>query len=99
MRVLLLEDNPADARLLKEALSETGIHLTHVVRLADAVEHLERGEADIVLLDLTVPDSHGFETFVRAQSCAGDVPIVVLSGSKTKTWRCGLCGRGPRTIW
>ena len=83
MRVLLLEDNPADARLLKEALSETGeagIELTHVARLAEAVEHLEEGEADIVLLDLTVPDSHGFETFVTAQSCAGDVPIVVLSG-------------------
>ena len=83
MRVLLLEDNPADARLLKEALSETGetgIQLIHVTRLADAVAHLEADEADLVLLDFSVPDSHGFETFVRARSCAGDVPIVVLSG-------------------
>ena len=84
MRVLLLEDNPADTRLIEEAISEAadaGVELVHVTRLASALEQLEAGDVDLVLLDLSVPDSHGFETFTKAQISAGEVPIVVLSGS------------------
>ena len=84
MRVLLLEDNPADARLIEEAVSEAadaGVELVHVTRLASALEHLEAGDVDLVLLDLSVPDSYGFETFTKAQTGAGEVPIVVLSGT------------------
>ena len=84
MRVLLLEDNPTDARLIEEAISETadaGVELVHVTRLASALEQLGAGEVDLVLLDLSVPDSHGFETFTQAQTSAGEVPIVVLSGT------------------
>ena len=84
MRVLLLEDNPADARLIEEAVSEAadaGVELVHVTRLAPALEQLEAGDVDLVLLDLSVPDSHGFETFTKAQTSAGEVPIVVLSGT------------------
>ena len=84
MRVLLLEDNPADARLIEEAVSEAadaGVELVRVGRLASALEQLEAGDVDLVLLDLSVPDSHGFETFTKAQTSAGEVPIVVLSGT------------------
>lgn len=84
MRVLLLEDNPADARLIEAALSEAGdagMELVHVTRLAPALERLEAGDVDLLLLDLSVPDSHGFETFTKARASAGEVPIVVLSGT------------------
>ena len=84
MRVLLLEDNPADARLIEEAVSEAadaGMELVHVTRLAPALEQLEAGDIDLLLLDLSVPDSHGFETFTKARTSAGEVPIVVLSGA------------------
>ena len=84
MRVLLLEDNPADARLIQEAVFEAadaGVELVHITRLASALEQLEAGDVDLLLLDLSVPDSHGFETFTKAQTSAGEVPIVVLSGT------------------
>ena len=83
MRVLLVEDNPGDARLLEENLSEAGdgaFELTHVGRLADGLECLSEGVFDIVLLDLSLPDSQGLETFSTAQAMAPQVPIVVLTG-------------------
>ena len=88
IRVLLVEDNPADADLIAEALADaefaepTGSIFELVVadRLARAQEWLAHGDVDIVLLDLSLPDSQGFETFVRIAERAPGVPIVVLSG-------------------
>src|SRR5215212_840163 len=81
--VLLVEDNPGDARLIREALREAGAGrwLVEVAdRLATAVARLETGGIDIVLLDLSLPDMHGFATFTSAHAAAPDVPIVVLTG-------------------
>ena len=86
--VLLVEDNPGDARLIQEALKDAAeidsagptFRLTRAERLADGLARLTEGEVDVLLLDLSLPDSHGFETFTRAQARAPGVPIVVLSG-------------------
>ena len=83
IRVLLMEDNPGDARLLQVLLAEaagTEFDLLCVVRLAEALEALESGPFDVALLDLNVPDSHGFETFERVRANAPDVPLIVLTG-------------------
>jgi sigma-B regulation protein RsbU (phosphoserine phosphatase) len=85
IRALLVEDNAGDARLIREMLRESRagqpvVELTHVDRLAAGLEHLATDEADVVLLDLTLPDSRGFDTFARTHAAAPDVPIVVLSG-------------------
>ena len=85
IRALLVEDNPGDARLIREMLREAGaghaaVDLVHADRLAAGLAHLAGCGADVVLLDLSLPDSHGFETFEAAHNAAPDVPIVVLSG-------------------
>src|SRR5579864_9257102 len=83
IRVLLVEDNPGDARLLVELLRETEagrLKLEQVDRLNTALERLSRERFDLVLLDLSLPDEQGLNTLVRAHACAPKVPIVVLTG-------------------
>jgi signal transduction histidine kinase/DNA-binding NarL/FixJ family response regulator len=84
LRVLLVEDNPGDARLIELLLLEAGRHesiaLTHVDRLAAAREAITRGTVDVVLLDLGLPDSQGLSTLTRMRAVAGDAAIVVLTG-------------------
>lgn len=81
--VLLVEDNPGDARLILELLGEVqagGFDLERVGRLDHALDRLARTGVDVVLLDLGLPDSQGLDTFVRARRGAPDEPIVVISG-------------------
>ncbi len=83
IKILLVEDDPEDAFLLKEALTEAGaagFDLTHVPMLETAVERLSDGGFDVVLLDLSLPDGSGLETVKRTMPAAPDVPIVVLTG-------------------
>jgi two-component system sensor histidine kinase/response regulator len=88
LRILLIEDNPGDARLVQEALSErpTGVHfdLQVVGKLSDGLKKLSAELIDIVLLDLNLPDSFGFETFNRLHEQYTNVPIIVLSGVGTE---------------
>ena len=82
--VLLVEDNPGDVRLLREALAEANdteeFRLSHVDRLDSALQRLAEGGVDIVLLDLSLPDEHGLDTVKRTLVAAPHVPIVVLTG-------------------
>jgi signal transduction histidine kinase len=81
--VLLVEDNPGDARLIREALSEPGSHRHHVdwvERLQPALDRLASGGVDVVLLDLSLPDSSGLGTLSAVTTAAPDVPVVVLTG-------------------
>jgi PAS domain S-box-containing protein len=82
LKVLLVEDNPADARLVQEMLKDLHrqIELTHAPRLRDALAHLRSQAFSAILLDLSLPDSDGLETFVRARAEAGQAPILVLTG-------------------
>jgi signal transduction histidine kinase len=82
-RALLIEDNPDDACLLEEALNEAkdaSIELVHVEQLNDAAKLLKEKAFDVILLDLSLPDSRGIETVLRMQSEAPAVPIIVLTG-------------------
>ncbi len=83
LRVLLVEDNPGDADLVKEALSEsngTQFAVTVVTCLADALAALRRSQFDLVLLDPGLPDCQGIETYGRLRAAAPDVALVVLTG-------------------
>lgn len=83
IRVLLIEDNPGDARLIQEALAEVRgaqFHLECADHLLTGLERLSEGGIGVILLDLSLPDSHGLNTFVRAHNRAPEVPIVVLTG-------------------
>jgi serine phosphatase RsbU (regulator of sigma subunit) len=81
--VLLIEDNRGDARLIQEYLAEVeGLSFTLEVheRFVTGLERLARGGIDVVLLDLSLPDSRGLETFVRLHREGPAVPVVVLTG-------------------
>src|ERR1051326_8511676 len=83
IRVLLVEDNPGDARLILEMLRETqdlDFELESLESLAPALARLSRTGVDVVLLDLGLPDSQGLETFSRVQAHLPNDPIVVISG-------------------
>jgi diguanylate cyclase (GGDEF)-like protein/PAS domain S-box-containing protein len=83
LEILLVEDNPTDALLLEQELEDTrsaSFHLTHVERLGDALQRLAEGNFDVVLLDLGLPDSQGFESFRLLQEPHPELPILVLTG-------------------
>jgi signal transduction histidine kinase len=83
MRLLLIEDNEDDAILIQEMLVEKkdlGIELEWVDCLSRGLTQLAQGKIDLVLLDLSLSDSHGLETLDTVQGHAQDVPIVVLTG-------------------
>lgn len=83
MKVLLVEDNPGDAALIRHAFSEVAdgtIDLTHIDRLSAALEILGKDDFDAILLDLSLPDSHGFETLAEVRDRVSQTPIVVLTG-------------------
>jgi PAS domain S-box-containing protein len=83
--VLLVEDNPGDARLLRELLRDNNglsSEVVHVQRLRDAVEHLRRAAPDVILLDLSLPDSQGLDTVSAILEIAAEVPVVVLTGHR-----------------
>lgn len=81
-QVLLIEDNPGDADLVRLRLVEgkSPVNVNCVNRLSDGLASLTRETPSIVLLDLNLPDSHGAETFRRVLEHSPNVPVVVLSG-------------------
>ena len=82
--VLVVEADPADARLIQEALagSEGGHFRVELVsRLSDALARLGREEIELVLLDLTLPDSSGVEAFDQVRQSAPTALVVVLSAA------------------
>ena len=83
IRILLVEDNPGDARLVEILLSEVDaprFAITHAERLGEALQWLEEQAFDVILLDLSLPDSSGLETVSRTRAAVPRTPMVVLSG-------------------
>ncbi len=82
IKILLIEDNPGDARLIRDGLSMggdgSGVQWTD--HLAKGLEMLELGQFDAVLLDLSLPDSQGLLTFEKLHRHAPRLPVVVLTG-------------------
>lgn len=88
LKLLLVEDNPGDARLVEEFLadSEIEIQITHVDRLSKVAEVLGREDFSVVLLDLSLPDSQGLETIQSVRQLYPQIPLVVFTGADdTKT--------------
>jgi len=84
MRILVIEDNDNDVALVRRLLADgpaQSAELVPVRSLKDAVARLANGDIEVVLLDLSLPDSYGLETFIRLQAHAANLPIVVLTGT------------------
>jgi signal transduction histidine kinase len=87
IRVLLIEDDPGDADLVRALAAEARdirLDIRSVDRLSTAVEILQRESFDLILSDLGLPDSQGIETFIRIYTVTPDVPIVLLTGISDK---------------
>lgn len=82
--LLLVEDNPGDADLFREFLSQAGresYQIIHVPLLAEAVATLRTQDIDVVVLDLGLPDCAGLDGVKRVREVAAQIPIVVLTGA------------------
>jgi two-component system, cell cycle response regulator len=81
LSVLVVEDNPAYARLVEETLKDSdGVRVEAAALLAEALDRLGRGGIDVVLLDLGLPDARGSDGFLRLTEEHPEVPVVVLTG-------------------
>ena len=83
IRVLLVEDGRKDARLIQTmlgAVTSVAFEVEYVDRLSGALKSLDQGDIDVVLLDLSLPDSQGLDTFTKIQAKAPNVPAVVMTG-------------------
>lgn len=85
LKVLLIEDNPADVLLMRHYLARAlsdQVEIQHYQRLAEVREFLskEKKDIDVILLDLGLPDSQGLDTFTRIHQQAPQIPVVILSG-------------------
>ena len=88
IRILLVEDNLVEARLLQELLSDARMatfEMTRAGRLDEAIERAQTRDFDIVLLDLSLPDASGIETFRLLHAAVDNLPIVVLTGMEDET--------------
>jgi DNA-binding NtrC family response regulator len=84
LRILVVEDNPADVDFIHEMLPQAGplnFKIESVERLSKALIRLERKDVDLVLLDLGLPDSHGLTTFHKLRKAVPDVPVIVLTST------------------
>ncbi|HEX7185284.1 MAG TPA: EAL domain-containing protein [Thermoanaerobaculia bacterium] len=81
-RVLLIEDNPSEALMIGETLraAPPRFEVEIAGRLSAGFEQLREGGIDVILLDLSLPDSQGFETFEKVLAAADGIPILVLTG-------------------
>jgi PAS domain S-box-containing protein len=88
INTLLLENDPEVLRMMQDVLGGTKsprFHLETADRLAEGLERLAKGGIDLVLLDLSLTDSQGFDTFAKVRSQAPQIPIVVLTALSDET--------------
>lgn len=99
LRLLLLEDNAGDVRLMRETLSEApgvSFSLEVAARLDDGLTRLAAETFDLVLLDLSLPDAHGLEALAAVRDAAPDLPVVVMSGSADEETAVRAVGEGAQ---
>ena len=99
VRVLFVEDNPGDARLVKEALAETRtaeFELTHVQHLHEGLRRLARHKFDVVLLDLLLDDTPRLGALLEIYEQSSRVPVVVLTGLEDASVRQWARKEGAR---
>lgn len=99
LHVLLVEDSRSDAHLIRALLRKSKLQpfdLECAGDLASALRRLKAGEFDAVLLDLSLPDSEGIETFTKAHAEAHEVPIVILTGLDDEETAVQAVGAGAQ---
>ncbi len=88
MKVCLIDDNPDDALLIREMLQEakgTSFTFHHSPLFFEGLDHLKEDPADVVLLDLGLPDSYGLDSITKLHQDFPDIPIIVLTSAQDET--------------
>lgn len=88
IKILLIEDNPGDQFLIQQMLNEAGeasFELVSVNKISAGLKQLHQENFDVVLLDLSLPDSHGFETIDRLNNQPIKLPVIVLTEYDDRT--------------
>ena len=99
MRILIVEDNPADFQRLQAMIGKAphaSVELFHENRLDGGVQRLAQGSLDVALLDLGLPDSQGLETFTSLHAAAPRIPMIVLSGDENEDWAVEAVRQGAQ---
>jgi len=96
--VLIIEDNPGDIALIRTMLAQRGavVELLSANRLADGLARLDANDVDLVLVDLSLPDSDGLDTLTRVQEHAPALPVVVLTGTDDEALGLEAVQRGAQ---
>lgn len=84
INILSIEDNPGDFLMLKEVLSEAPdiiYNVTNCQNLTEGIELLKTGQFDIILLDLSLPDSKGLNSLARIKEICDEKPVIVMTGN------------------
>src|SRR6202521_4333152 len=98
-KILLVENDPAAADEIRAALAEASggsFDVECVRQLSEGLTRLNKGGIDAVLLELSLPDSHGIETFDKLFTAAPDVPILILGGNANEALAKQAVGRGAQ---
>ena len=96
-RLLIVEDDLASARLLQSLLASIDaphFETQHVSTAAEACDVLTRGDADVVLLDLGLPDARDLEALTRLRDCVHEIPVVILTGNGDEATAIEALNRG-----
>jgi|GEM_PF-2551180 len=98
MKILLIEDNRGDVKLVETMLKEQKViyQLNSVDTLAQALQLLAREKPTLILLDLILPDSYGLETFTQIQSIAAQTPIIVLTNNTDESIALAAVKKGAQ---
>ena len=99
IKLLLVEDNPGDARLIQEMFRDVdalALQWRHAGQLQQAFRRLEEEDFDLVLLDLGLPDTSGMETFITLHERMPHVPVVVLTGNADEELGSGAVEQGAQ---
>jgi response regulator RpfG family c-di-GMP phosphodiesterase len=85
MRVLMIEDNQADARLIEtlvDRFQKNVISILHAPDLSSGLSRIDQDRVEALLLDLSLPDSEGLDTFLQVYEHSPNLPVVILTGTK-----------------
>jgi signal transduction histidine kinase/GGDEF domain-containing protein len=99
IKVLLIEDDPGDADLLREILSQEkqpAYEVEWVNRLRLGLDRLLQGDIQVVLLDLSLPDSHGLDTVLKVRNQMSNLPVIVLTGLDDESLAVKAVGEGAQ---
>ena len=97
--ILLIEDNPPDARLIREMLKDIShfkSNLISTLTLKEGCEQIQKNNFDIILLDLNLPDSTGLQTFQKVIDCSKEIPIILITGIKDEELPLKLIKEGAQ---